>query len=116
MDDDVILETDDITDNEASFIRNCIYRQELLNIFGLEDFNESVINKQIVVLFDKVNGLDGFKELLVNDFCKDDGLLGFTILYSYDFLYLTHPLICELLDTGTIKTTDELKKAIMNSV
>ena len=119
MDDDVILESDGVTDNEASFIRSCIYRQELLNIFGLEEFDESEINKQVSDLYEKVKDMDGFKDLLTKDllakeFCKDDGLLGFTILFSYDFLYLTHSLICELLETGTVNTTDKLKTAILH--
>ena len=115
MDDDVILESDGVNDNEASFIRSCIYRQELLNIFCLEDFDESVINKQVEILYEKVKNMDGFTGLLTNEFSPDDELLGFTILYSYDFLYLTHPLICELLETGSIQTTEKLKAAILNS-
>jgi hypothetical protein len=110
MDDDVILESDGINEDEAGFIRSCIYRQELLNIFCLEDFNDVAINKQIEMLYEKVKDMDGFK---TNDFCTDDGLMGFMILYSYDFLYLTHPLICELLETGVIKSCEKLKNTIM---
>ena len=113
MDDDVILDSDGLNHDEAGFIRSCVYRQELLNIFGLEEFNESVINSEIVLLYERVQDMDGFKEMVTNDFCKDDGLLGFTILYSYDFLFLIHPLICELLTTGAIQTTEKLKNAIL---
>ena len=115
MDDDVILESDGVNDDEASFIRSCIYRQELLNIFCLEEFDESVINKQVGILYEKVKDMDGFTGLLTSEFSPDDGLLGFTTLYSYDFLHLTHPLICELLETGSIKTTEKLKAAILHS-
>lgn len=113
MDDDVILESDGVNEDEASFIRSCIYRQELLNIFCLEEFDESETNKQVEVLYEKVRNMDGFKDVLEIDYGQKDALLGFTILYSYDFLYLTHPLICELLETGTIKTTEKLKSAIL---
>ncbi len=112
MDEDVILESDGVNDDEAAFIRSCIYRQELLNIFCLEEFDESEINKQLDVLYEKVKGCAAFKKLLDKE---EDGLMGFIILYSYDFLYLTHPLICELLETGSIKTTKKLKKALLNS-
>ncbi len=108
MDEDVILESDGVNGDEASFIRSCIYRQELLNIFCLEEFNESEINKQIDILYEKVKDCEELKEFF-ND------LLGFTILYSYDYLYVIHPLISELLETGSIKTTDSLKKAILRS-
>jgi hypothetical protein len=108
MDNDIILESDGVNDDEASFIRSCIYRQELLNIFCLEEFDESAINKQIDVLYEKVKDCDSLKEFF-ND------LLGFTILYSYDYLYVMHPLVSELLETGTIQTTASLKKAIMSA-
>jgi hypothetical protein len=108
MDDDVILESDGVNDDEASFIRSCIYRQELLNIFCLEEFNESEINKQFDILYEKAKGCVQLEEFF-ND------LLGFTILYSYDYLYLIHPLICELLETGTIKTTAIFKAGLMKN-
>ena len=121
MDDDVILETDGVNDDEQIFIRSCIYRQELLDIFGLEEFNESIINEELKQLYDKVKDHDGFKDVLTEDLLKkdlwtndlNDGLMGFMILYSYDFLYLMHPLICELLETGVIKSTEKLKNAIL---
>ena len=121
MDDDVILETDGVNDEEAGFIRSCIYRQELLDIFGLEEFNESIINAELKQLYDKVKDHDGFKYVLTEDLLKKelwtndliDGLMGFILLYSYDFLYLIHPLICELLETGVIKSTEKLKDTIM---
>ena len=112
MDDDVILESDGVNDEEASFIRSCIYRQELLNIFCLEEFDDTEINKQVEILYEKVKECDAFKALLDKE---EDGLMGFIILYSYDFLYLTHPLICELLETGSIKTAKKLQKALRKS-
>ena len=112
MDEDVILESDGVNDDEASFIRSCIYRQELLNIFCLEEFDDSEINKQVGILYEKVKECDAFKRLLDKE---EDGLMGFILLYSYDFLYLTHPLICELLETGSIKTMESLKAAILRS-
>ena len=37
---EVFLETDNVTDREKTFIRDTIYRQELLDIFELEEYNE----------------------------------------------------------------------------
>lgn len=103
MDSDVFLETDDVNDCEKEFIRNCIYRQDLLNIFELDEFNESVINKKITVLYHDVE-----KEPELNKCIKKvaevygDPLIGFMVLFSYDYLYLTHPCICDFMKTGKI--------------
>ena len=51
MDDDVFLETDEVTDAEKDFIRNCIYRQELLNAFSLDEYDDEAINKTVAELF-----------------------------------------------------------------
>ena len=37
--DDVFLETDKVTDDEKNFIRNILYREDIINIF-LIDFND----------------------------------------------------------------------------
>jgi len=37
MDSDVFIETDEVNDSEKAFILSCIYRQDLLNIFGLDE-------------------------------------------------------------------------------
>ena len=44
--DDVILDTDDVTENEANFIRNYIYKEDLLNIFYI-DYNYYNDNQEV---------------------------------------------------------------------
>ena len=39
--DEVFLETDQITDEERYFVRDAIYRQEVLDILGMEDYIET---------------------------------------------------------------------------
>jgi hypothetical protein len=41
---EVFLDTDNVTEDEKEFIRNTIYRQELLYILGIEEYNEAKIN------------------------------------------------------------------------
>jgi hypothetical protein len=104
MNDDVFLETDEINDADKDFIRNCIYRQELLNAFSLDEYDDEQINKTIAELFPLVNGLP---------LCKhDDPIVGFMMLFSFDFFYYAHPLICEMLQTGQIKSVDALSTRI----
>ena len=40
---EVFLDTDNVTEDEKEFIRNTIYRQELLYILGMDEYNEAEI-------------------------------------------------------------------------
>jgi hypothetical protein len=48
---EVFLETDNITEREKTFIRNCLYRQEFLNIFTLEEYDDFVIRDKLHELY-----------------------------------------------------------------
>ena len=106
MDDDVFLETDEVTDAEKDFIRNCIYRQELLNAFSLDEYDDEAINKTITELFPLATqcGIPSVQD--------DDPVVGFMMLFSFDYFYYAHPLICEMLQTGQIKSVDALASRI----
>ena len=117
MDSDVFIETDKVNDSEKSFILSCIYRQDILNIFGLEEFVETTINTKITKLFKLLKYHSGLFDCMLiaakatND---DDALSGLMILFSFDYLYLTHPCICEYIDTGRInqEKMDHLKTEV----
>ena len=106
MDDDVFLETDDVTDAEKDFIRNCIYRQELLNAFSLDEYDDEAINKTVAELFPLVKGLPICKTEI------DDPVVGFMMLFSFDYFYYAHPLICEMLQTGQVQSVETLASRI----
>ena len=116
MDDDVFVETDQVNEAEKVFIRNCIYRQDLLNIFELEIFDEAVINKFINQNYEKSKTSNAFTKCIleVGKQMGVDEKTGFTVLYSFDYLYLTHVCVCELLETGqiSIENINSLNKAI----
>ena len=112
LDSDVFIETDEINDDERDFIRNCIYRQDMLNIFDLDDFQPDAINESIETIY----GLIRYNSKL-DDIIKyvgeGDGLMGLTILFSYDYLHLTHPCICQYIETHDANTT-ELEKIMLS--
>ena len=102
-DDDVFLETDEINDAEKTFIRSCIYRQDLLNIFDMEDFNESRLNRKICELYDSVkNKLEPCIQKAAASIVSEDPISGFMVLFSFDNLLYTHPCICEIIETETV--------------
>lgn len=104
-DDDIILETDNINDDEKEFIRNCVYRQDILNIFKLDDFDEKYISNKIKDLYLLVkDNIDFYKciehaSLLL---LSNDSETGLFVLYSYDYLYVTHKCICDFFTNGIV--------------
>jgi hypothetical protein len=112
LDSDVFVETDYVTDDERDFIRNCIYRQDMLNIFEIENFEPDVINASIETIYDLIRTNSKFVNI-IKYIGKGDDLMGLTILFSYDYLHLTHPCICQYIETCDANTT-ELEKIIFS--
>ena len=114
---DVFLESDNITDEEKEFIRDTIYRQELLNILGMDDYNENEMDKAINELYEKVKKNKELKECMIKlaaHFMSIDETFGLMIMFAYDYMYLTHICISEFIDTGKIseKNMWKLKAAV----
>ena len=62
---EVFLETDNVTDREKTFIRDTIYRQELLDIFELEEYNETELNNSILELYIKIKNCTELKKCMI---------------------------------------------------
>jgi hypothetical protein len=103
--DDVFLPTDEVTDNEKMYIRDLLYRQELLNIFDLVEFNEKYVAKTLQKLYQhiKVNKeLLECSRLLANEVMSEDPEIGFCCLYSFDYMHITHICVSQYLEKGSI--------------
>ena len=102
---EVFLDTDNVTEDEKEFIRNTIYRQELLYILGMDEYNEVEINTAMNKIYNKAKENDELKKCmnkLAGQFMKADEVFGLMLLFSYDYMYLTHICISELFETGKI--------------
>jgi hypothetical protein len=90
-------------------LSDTFYRKDLLNIFGIDDLDfekhESEIQEEIFEIFEKISKYKTFMECISRSsalFSVDDLAVAFMVLLSYDFLYLTHPCICEFLEKNEI--------------
>jgi hypothetical protein len=111
---DVFIETDNISPEEEEFVRDAIYRQELLNIFGLDEYNEKEMNISLAIseLYKKVENCYVLKECmlkLAGIYMTNNKEFGLMILYSYDYMHLTHICVSEFLENGKICETNILK-------
>jgi hypothetical protein len=132
----VFEESDNVTDSDKEFIVNALYRNDLLYIFNLEDFDIENIIFELIELYEKVKCNDfliscmrkmgeKFLNMDINmdinmdtNMDKDDtnNINGLIILYSFDYLYLTHPCVSEYLENGFIQeeTIKLLKEKVLN--
>ena len=103
--DEIFKNTDKINETGKKFIRDVIYRQELLNIFGMEDYNEQEIDDAIHDLYEKIKECTELKECmlkLAGNIMSVDEELGLMFLFAYDYMFLSHICISEFLETGKI--------------
>jgi hypothetical protein len=120
---EVFLETDDITDDEKMFIRDTIYRQEFLNILDIDfenddEDNEEKINSALKELYTQIKDCTELtkcmvkvveKHMNIGKYMTSDKELGLMLLFSYDYMYLTHICISEFIETGKI-SNDNIRR------
>lgn len=85
--------------------QNVLYRKDILNIFSIDKFNETIINNTLTDILDTLKTYDDFY-ICLDKMRNISGMnhlgISLLLLYSFDYLYLTHPCICEFLETGSI--------------
>lgn len=103
--DEVFLETDIVTDEEKEFIRNVLYKEDLLNIFFIKEddiFNDFAIMSELYNIICKSDQLKECMKLSAAKFISEDEEIGLCILYSYDYMHLTHKCVASYLENGTV--------------
>lgn len=114
--DSVFEETDNISEYDKEFVRDVIYRQELCNIFGMEEFNETCAWNTIEEIYNKVKNEKKFSLCLkkassIYPLSVIDEAMTLMCLFSYTYLYLTHTCISEFFKNGEM-TYDSVSKLL----
>ena len=104
--DNIFLDTDKVTDEEKNYIRNILYREDLLNIFEIGSIDElDILNDILSEIYEKIKDNEFLKNCMnkiSSSLFSQNAEFGLCLLYSYDFMYLTHKCVSEYLDTGII--------------
>ena len=108
-----------LNEYEKVFVKDALYRQDFLNIFKLYDseFNDETVEICIKKLYKFIKNENEFKICMTKTAEKllsNDLKLGLMLLFSFDYLYLVHPCICEFIETGKItdSSLNNLKEKI----
>ncbi len=118
---DVFLDTDKVNDYEKSFIRDILYKEDLLNIFSIDCFNDEdfdIFSNVITELYSKIKDCLPLNECMTRMAGKvisEEPQTGLCILYSYDYMHITHQCVSEYLENGSLseenmKLLDEISK------
>jgi hypothetical protein len=114
---DVILPDDNVTNDEIEYIRNILYQEDFLSIFFIdnEENDINVLSNVVYELYEKIKDNDILKMFMdkaASKIMTEELQLGLCLLYSYDYMYLTHKCVSEYLNTGFISldSIDNLNK------
>jgi hypothetical protein len=120
--DNIILPNEKITLEEEEYVRDILYREDYLNIFSIEDCDNNandneLFSKAIDNLFEKIKESDVLKIFMLKaaaNLISEDLQLGLCLLYSYDYMYITHLCVSEYLDTGfvSLDNIDKMNKIL----
>jgi len=105
--------------NEKDYEKSeTIYRKEFLKAFNLDEFSEKIISTTTDLLYKKLIEDSYIQNIIIEVlkinpqlklFEKDNYKpkeLAFTILFSYDYFYIFHKLLCYYLDITKVNSVD----------
>ena len=99
---DIFLDSDNLSLEQKDKIREELYRNDLLNIFQLEEYNDELLGTALDDLYDKISSSD----ILIHYIIKlmdiyygfsQDPKFGIIFLFTYENMYLFHPCIIDYL-------------------
>jgi hypothetical protein len=82
-----------------------LYKDEYLKIFNIPEFDDKKINDVTTYVYSKMSHHEEFKQCMItaaSKFVSEDEELGFMVLFSYNYFFITHRCICDFLETGEI--------------
>jgi len=108
-----------LSNNDKIFVRDVLYREDFLNIFKLYDaeFNDEIVETHIKKLYKFIKNETELKlcmSKLAETIFSTDLKIGLILLFSFDYLYLLHPCICDFIETGkiSIQNLNNLKEKL----
>jgi hypothetical protein len=95
----------EITEHEKYLIQHKLYKQDILSIFSLDEFNETELNINVHKLYERITPNEKLTSIALKAAAlvmSMDEELGFLVLFSFDYLYVTHDCIKDFFKSGSI--------------
>jgi hypothetical protein len=68
-----------------------VYRQELLVLFKLTEFNQEEVNRLVLELYEAMKENETVQQVLAT--MEYEEIISFMLLFSYDYFYLFYPFL-----------------------
>ena len=84
---------------DISYNDDEIYRQELLKVFNLSEYNDDSINTEIQKLYETYKNNEQILNLInisKANWCSDEDIIGLMGLFAYDFFNYTHYVLKQI--------------------
>lgn len=99
--------------------RNFMYQIQLLQAFGMHNFNEDEMSERTLQLYHQLKNCNQVKEILeegvkANPQMKMTNVIMFMCLFSYQFFDLFHKCLIDYFTTGSI--LEKSKRDIIDSI
>lgn len=94
-----IVDIKDMTNDVTEYL----YKQEILAVFDLEEFDETIMNSKIIELYELMSKNEEFAAILsvaAGKLLSEDLCVGFMMLFSYHYFFLLHRCICDFLNSS----------------
>ena len=108
----------EVSEHEKYIIQHKLYKQDILSIFALDEFNETELNINVHKLYERITPNEKLTSIALKAAAlvmSMDEELGFLVLFSFDYLYATHDCIKDFFKSGsiTVKNMNRLEKLIV---
>ena len=73
--------------------QDIIYQKDVLGIFGLDEFEDKAINDSVADLYERVKSCEELQECMKQCaalFMSEDPMTGLMVLFSFDYMHITH--------------------------
>ena len=104
---DVKIDLDDVSDFED--MSDLIYQSELVHAFMIEKYSEDIINRKIEQIYEIVKDNLYIKTFIkrvleINTIPLTCLYKGFMFLFCYDYFFITHGCICDIIHNNGVIT------------
>ena len=99
------------TEPDGDITSDLFYKAQFLQLFGLIDYDERIINAGIELIVNKVNEIPELKMLVLKHPCNNELELDVLIrlLFSYHFMDVFHLCLIDAFHTGSVSETSKNK-------